>query len=105
MDLREACYGTSRIGVRRLRALIAGLPIGSALHRSLDPTGWAWGTTEELLAVLVEVVDLGNRQYVAFEAGRNKVPKPIDIRRPWKVEEPKRFASHAEIEAFFGKKG
>ena len=91
------------MGVRRLRALLKGLPAGSALHRELDP-GWSWTFTDELLAGVIEVLDYGNRMYFAAHKPKGaQVPKPITIRRPWDPppEKPEP-ATFEEVTAFFG---
>lgn len=105
--------------MRRLRALVAGLPPGCALLRKLDPEGSRWSTTDELLARLIEEVDRGNRWF--FQANTEKdtpPPDPIEIRRPGEHrpddrpddrgeaesgDEPtRRPATAAEMKAFFG---
>lgn len=76
------------------------------MHRSVDPRGWYWTHSEELLATLTELVDLGNRMFFSVNARKNtKPPKPVQIPRPWRAEvpqEPIRKATHEEIVAFFG---
>lgn len=48
-----------------------------------------WDTTAELLATLIEVVDLGNRWFFsAHTPTGTKVPDPIVIRRPNRSSQP-----------------
>ena len=105
VDLREACYGPRRIGLRRLRSLIDGLPPQGALHRAADPEGWDWRNDEELLATLIEMVDYGNRLSWAAITRSSRIPDPmIQIRRPnmpVQVVKPKRKATYEETIAFF----
>lgn len=77
----------------------------------MDPRGWAWTYTEELLATASELIDLGNRMFYSANSKKGaRVPKPIEIKRPWQPEQeaevvqmrPK--ASHDEIVAFFGRR-
>lgn len=74
----------------------------------MDPTGWTWSTTEELLAGLIEVVDAGNRMfYSAHTKKGSRALEPIRIDRPWqRDEEPKKIEkpTHSEIVRFFGDK-
>lgn len=79
------------MGVRRLLALLDGIPPGSALHRAVDPDGWAWTTTEELMASLIEVADFGNRWYIAAHIDSKKggkVPDAIRVPRPGERRSP-----------------
>lgn len=69
--------------MRRLHALVSGLPRDAALLRKLDPEQAQWGTTAELLAALIEVVDMGNRMYHAAHTRKGTTPlTPVEIRRP-----------------------
>ncbi len=105
-----------RLSWRRFRSLVAGLPpTDSALGRALAIRQVGeWGLTEDLLAFLIEVVDLGNRSFVSAHSkkGASK-PRPITIPRPPAprrkgeappVDEPgkKRMATSEELVAFFG---
>ena len=86
--------------------LVKGLPPGGALHRAIDPDGHGWSTKEELLAIMIEVLDHGNRLF--FSANRAKgarMPDPIRIRRPWERSEdakPRPKPTHAQVKRFFG---
>jgi hypothetical protein len=96
LDLRMELWGPKPIGARRLASLIRGLPPDSALHRALDPDGWAWGNVEELMAVLVEMFHSANTP---------KGTKPLKIRRPGASPErsgPRRQSTPAEIARVLG---
>ena len=71
--------------MRRLLALVQGLPPGGALDRAANPDtlGVGWGNQEELLAVIAELVDQGNRDFAVANArpGAGK-RQPITIDRP-----------------------
>lgn len=91
--------------MRRLFSLVKGLGPGSALLRAQDPAQGTWGNTEELLASLIEVVDLSNR---LFYTANYKGPalKPIKVKRPYpteeKLPEPRKPSSTAEIRKAMG---
>lgn len=85
MDLAEALWGENPISIRRLASLINGLPLDSALVRSYDPKrlGRGWGTQEELLAIIAELLDVNNRYFLsAHVKPGTQLPKPIYIPRP-----------------------
>lgn len=92
------------MGARRLQSLILGLPPSSALAKEISPETSGWGTSEELLATVAELVDLGNRQFAMANSKKgSKAPKPIKITRPWEVKKaPKRVASADEISELMG---
>lgn len=87
--------------------MIKQLPPGSPLHRATDPNGWSWGTTDELLAMLAELVDMGNRLFIQANSKKgSRQPKPLEITRPWQSEEPPQQQTHRhatadEIRTFF----
>lgn len=62
-----------------------------------------WGTTAELLAGLLQLTDLTNRQYHAVHF-KPPHPDPIEVTRPGpkKAVEKPRPASVAEMKEFFG---
>lgn len=105
LDFRQATWGEEALGIRRLRALIRGLPPGSAVHRALDPHS-DWTANEELLASLIEVVDLGNRWFFGANTKKgSQQPKPIKIPRPRDDEkEPRKPSTPDEIQSFMGRK-
>lgn len=84
--------------------LILGLSPSGAFAKEISPETAGWGTTEELLATIAELVDLGNRQVVMLNSKKgSKAPKPLNIKRPWEVKkEPKRAASADEISELMG---
>lgn len=97
-------WGPNPIGVRKLESLIGGLPLDGSLARVLAPetVGRGWGYQEELLAIIAEVVDVGNRNFV--EANKKKgaqTPKPIFIPRPGRVQ-TKRKATREDLKQMFG---
>lgn len=103
VDLPEALWGPAPVSARRFRVLLEALPRESALVRGFDPHNGAWGNTEELLAVLAEQVDAGNRLFFAAHAKKGtRPPKPLEIRRPGQVQQRRRQSSPAEVARFFG---
>ena len=98
------------MGARRLSALVTGLPPDSALMRSVHPDEWQWGTaagrwgsTTELLAALVEVVDVGNRYFIMANSPKGqRAPAPIVVPRPGDDRRRKQLSEAAEVRAFFG---
>lgn len=102
IDLRHACYGTDRIGGRRLLALVRGLGPRSALGRAHNQ-GQDWSTMEDLLSLLAELVDQGNRMFFAANRGKNadRIPEPIQISRPGVETEVKPQATSDDVKQFF----
>lgn len=102
LNLAQACYGASPLGTRRLMALLRGLPQESNFQRELNPdTGW--GYQEELLALLAELMDYGNRLFYAAAPFKSKKKmEPIKIPRPGGEKREKKKPSHEEIMRFFG---
>jgi len=107
IDLREALYGEDRIGGRRLTALINGLSLDSATMRKVNSGGDEWGNTEELLATLIEIIDLSNRMF--FQANFEgsvwepvQVPRPRTGRRSTKQEEQEELSPTEALRAFTG---
>lgn len=99
LDLRRALWGAEPLGVRRLLSLIRGLPPRGAVARTAT-NGRDWGTTEELLAAVVELTDLTNRLvYQAFSGKGAKKWKPVVVSRP--TDPPKKPAAGDELRAFF----
>lgn len=81
LDLRAALRD---FGMRRIRALVKGLPPGSAFHRSIDPEWWSWDGQHELLAVIAELLDGANRMYLMAHSKKGAAkPQPIKIPRPY----------------------
>jgi hypothetical protein len=70
---------------RELWDLIAHLPPGeSALWRAANPERArdGWRTSDDLLALIAELLDRQYRQYVAFETGGKSKMQPLEIPRP-----------------------
>jgi hypothetical protein len=86
MDLRHAVQVT---GVRRLSALLNGLPPDSALNRA----GSAWTTQDEIAALAVERQEHYWSIWLAMNAKEpKKLPPPIAVTHPDRPEpepEPK----------------
>jgi len=74
------------------------------------PEWWPWGFNEELLASLIEQVDLSNRLYVqAHSKPGTQPPRPVQIPRPYDRVEQKprqrRRATPEEIIDMFSQGG
>lgn len=81
--------------------LVKGLPDDSAVHRG-------WGMKQELAALTLQAVDLGNIMYYrAHTDGTSAAPQPIRFPRPWdeeqkaKEEEKDTGPSPEELTKFF----
>jgi hypothetical protein len=104
LDLREVLGDDAPFGMRRLRALIEGLP-PSAMFWRREP---GWGTTEELLALNAEVTHAAVRVLLAaFSRKGASLPKPLRVPRPWDVSrrsrpKPKRRIAEADLAAYGG---
>lgn len=84
IDLRLACWGERPFGLRRLAALVGGLPTDSALWRAMQPELAGWGTQEELLALLCEISDATNQILVRVNSKRGApAPRPLRVPRPY----------------------
>lgn len=77
-----ADLGTERLTFRRLlRVILPNLPPTSAFRRAIDPDGSRWGEAEHLLAVVIDLLNLGNWQ--RQNAGsKNPSEKPKPYPRP-----------------------
>lgn len=53
-------------------------PATSALYRAVNPDDHAWGLTEQLLAAIFDVTQMGNWQ----RQGDNRAPRPKPLARP-----------------------
>lgn len=68
-----------------------------------DSLGSDWGITEELLAKIIEIIDLGNRQFVMANVKKGtRIPDPIRIPRPGELKKSRRTASANEIVELLG---
>ena len=84
--------GTDRLSYRRLTVLIANLPLESAtLRQMLGAEFVSWGTTEHLLAVVIDVLQGANWQ----RTGKGQRPKPFP-RPKSKVEIEEHNRRHSE---------
>lgn len=107
LDLRQVLWGSSPYGVRRIHALVAGLPPTGAMIRAAATNGQPWSVTDDLLATVIEMIDHGNRMFFSANAKKGaNVWKPITITRPVnqpsETHEPKKPSSVQEIRKFFG---
>ena len=66
--------------------------------------GEEWGNLEELMALLVEKVDLGNRIAYSSTSGEEPPWRPLSIPRPHEPIDPgpRKMSSGAELVRFFG---
>lgn len=118
LDLRAVLWGTRPVGVRRLLALVDGLPTTGAMFRQVAFGGQAWSMTDELLAALVELTDFGNRLTFQVNAKKgSRAWKPVTIHRPRRVDAPaateraaptngerRKPSTKDEVKDFFGKR-
>lgn len=79
----------NKISSSRMEALVKGLGPGTALYRELNPH-FAWENTQELLAVIVELLDRQDRHFVMANSESGKAWDPIKIPRPYDNEEKER---------------
>jgi hypothetical protein len=76
-----------RIELRRLMALVNGLPRDAATWREEREEAERWTQTDELLAVMIEVTDMWSHLIFKAAGGKLRKPhKPIQVRRPWERE-------------------
>lgn len=104
LDLRQVCWGPRALGVRRIRALVRGLPLDGVTIRETELDGKSWSITDELLAIQAELIDHGNRMYYSAHAKNpGGVWKPLKITRPSDERPPERTISTVEdVKQFFG---
>lgn len=106
LDLPGLLWGPEPVTYRRLSVLVRGIPAESALGVSTGGYRPGWGATEELLALLAELVDAGNRTFFRVHSKRGaQQPKPLEITRPPDPNEaPKerRPATSEDLRAIFG---
>lgn len=90
------------ITYRRLRSLVFGLPAESNIGRETSDTPPEWGVAEELLATLIESIDVTNRILYQANAAEDapKVWDPIKVPRPTDKPKVRRSATAAELGAF-----
>lgn len=106
LDLPALLWGPEPVTYRRLAVLVRGIPAESALGFSTGTYRPGWGPTEELLAIVAEVVDYGNRLYFKAHSKRGaQQPKPLAITRPPDPNAPpkkRRKATSEELKELFG---
>lgn len=93
-------WGERPVTLRRLRALIVGLPIDGSFFRAVHPEA-AWTQTHELLATLIEVTDRVHLRHLSA-LGAKRLPKGIDVTRPFVKPKAKRKATSADMKRMFG---
>jgi hypothetical protein len=83
---------------------VVNLPLReTALGRALGAVTPGWSSTEELLAAIVEQVDLSNRLFVMAHSKKGtRPPTPITITRPGQAIEKPKLATPDEVRSFFG---
>lgn len=97
---RDFRADVGELGVRRLRALVEGLPPDAMLWRRTP----GWGTEQELAAVQIEVTHAVVRTVIAaFSKRGSAIPKPLHVPRPTdaRKQPPRRKATAAD----FAKRG
>lgn len=87
-DLPAALWGAQPISARRLGVLVRALPPESATIQAVAPAA-SWGTSDELLATLIELTDARWHWFFDVHA------KP-HVRRPAPVRIPRPGQSHTE---------
>lgn len=108
MDLRAAFGAGDPIltGVRRLLALVRGLPRDSATARAeIGPDRFEWTTETELMAIMVDRFAVFQHTWLqAHVKEGTTIPAPVFVPRPGEPAGPgpdgRRTATGAEIAAF-----
>lgn len=105
MDLAAELWGPSPSSLRRIIALIRHVPLEGAFgkkHEALEAQ--AWQQEHELLALVAELIDVGNRFFFMANAEKGtRPPPPLKLKRPWEKEPEKRAATSEELAAIFGR--
>lgn len=70
--------GTRRLSWRDLKVVATQAPPKGALHRALDPEGWAWSSDTYLIAGLIDLGAVANWQ----RAGDKHRARPTPLPRP-----------------------
>lgn len=87
--------------LRRLNALVNGLPLEAAAFREDKPS---WTQRDELLATVIEVVDAWGRQtvsaVVSVQGGKVKLPEPLRIEHPDRPKPEKTEVKSTSVAAF-----
>ena len=100
-------WGPKPISARRLENRLTTLPLESRTARALGAVApGQWHNVEELLALLAEELDFGNRLFLMTHSKKGaRQPKPLKVPRPrdaGRENRPKPQASTNELKAFFG---
>lgn len=103
-------WGDQPVSARRLRTLIAAIPLESALGLALGAYTPAWTNNEELLALIAEQIHENTRAFVIAHSKRGaaappalRIPRPDrDSARAAGATDRKRPATSEELVAFFG---
>jgi hypothetical protein len=98
MDLR---IGAEDCGLRRLWALVQGLPTTAAVWREQT----RWTQQHELTVALIHIVDMWGRINAQLQGAKpSKLPKPPQIERPGEEKPMRKKANDAnELAAFFNR--
>lgn len=72
--------------------LVEHLPPGSAVHRA--QLGVSWTTTDELLAMVFDALQIANWQ----RPGRKNLPRPKPYPRPGRDRGPKTYGTALSVE-------
>jgi hypothetical protein len=86
--------GTRHLSWRDLKVVVNQAPPGGALHRSLDPKGWAWGADTYMLAGLVDLTAAANWQ----RAGDKHKKRPDPLPRPNEKKPKKKSLTQQVLE-------
>jgi len=101
-DLREDVFGERPLGLRRLRALVLGLPADAMIWRRVP----GWGVDQELAAVSAEIAHSSMRvQLSAYSKKGASIPKALRIPRPTDTDRRRprtRRATPADLARFGG---
>lgn len=98
-------HSESAVGLRRVLALIRGLPVESSFIRDVLGDEAAWTIEAHLLANVVEVIDLARQGTVVGFAKANHKPKAVKIPRPGSKKKQRREATAGDMVAIFGAPG
>lgn len=94
------------MSMRRFQALVAGLPAEGATARALgERAAVGWSVDSDLLALIAELLDYGNRQqFVINSKPGKKPPRPLDIPRPEDARKrrERRKATAEDLKEIFG---
>lgn len=100
--MSQCLWGPNPLSAREVLNLVDHLsPDGSVGRAVSEHKAAGWGFQEELLAVLAELIDKGNRDFFsAYSEKGTPQPAPIYIARP--VQKKKRVATKEDMRRMFG---